>query len=322
MLRKSIALIMSVCMLLSLCACGKSDNKKSNSKNSSDESNITDTYEDNPSFVTPEKDNAENTPTSVKPEDKLSKSCSMILCTGRDGNDYYELVANQIDGYPDSTFEFGVIKNNQWLVPMGSDCPFIDENGRWLYSSEGINKPCDFLYIESGCFCYNWRASYGTPKTLYNPETGVSIEICKLWENPDAGYGRYRYTINDQSEIIAYLYDAEKKHPFTYINMNTGQTKYIPLDTIDLELIGCYSDNLFFAASDTNIHKSGNEVVGFYDLDANQIIDLSSYIITDFKDYKFTNGQYTFTARNNSNVLFDITIDKTGKVLSQEKVES
>lgn len=317
MLRKSIALIMSVCMLLSLCACGKSDNKKSNSKNSSDESNITDTYEDNPSFVTPEKDNAENTPTSVKPEDKLSESCSMVLCSGTDGSDHYELVANQIDGYPDSTFEFGVIKNNQWLVPMGSDCPFIDEKGWWTYS-QGTNQPRDFEYIGAGCFYYNWRYPYD-PKILYKPETGVSVVVDRIYENPNSEYGKDKYSINDQAEIIIRLEDAENKFPLVYINMNTGERKTLPLNSYHIDTIGIISEGLFFATTD-EIGEDPQH--GFYDLNGNKVIDLSSYTITDLKVRKFTDGKYTFTAKNNSNVLFDITIDKTGKVLSQEKVES
>ena len=317
MLRKSIALIMSVCMLLSLCACGKSDNKKSNSKNSSDESNITDTYEDNPSFEAPE-DNTENfTTTTTKPEVKLSESCSTVLCSGTDGSDYYELVANQIDGYPDSTFEFGVIKNNQWLVPMGSDCPFIDDKGWWMYPA-GTNKPRDFEYIGAGCFYYNWRDPYD-PKILYKPETGVSVVVDRIYENPNSEYGKDKYSINDQAEIIIRLEDSENKYPLVYINMNTGERKTLPLDSYDIDTIGIISEGLFFATTDEVWEDPQHS---FYDLNGNKVIDLSSYTITDLKARKFTDGKYTFTVKNSSNILFDITIDTTGKVLSQEKAES
>lgn len=311
---------MSVCMLLSLCACGKSDNKKSNSKKSSDESNITDTYEDNPSFEAPE-DNTENfTTTTTKPAVKLSASCSKVLCSGSNGSDYYDLVANQIDGYPDSTFEFGVIKNNQWLVPMGSDCPFIDENGWWAGAAGYANQPGKFDYIGAGCFYYDTRTTH----ILYNPETNFSFNVWGLCNNGYGGNATHKYAINENSEIFVRIFDPdhEYKHPLYYVNMTTGQTKYLPLDTSDLEIIGCFSDNLFFAALDTDIHHNGNEVVGFYDLDGNQIIDLSTYLISDYKDFKFTNGQYTFTAKNNSNVFFDITIDTTGKIINQEKTSN
>lgn len=306
---------MSVCMLLSLCACGKSDNKKSNSKNSSDESNITDTYEDNPSFETPEEDNTENI-TTTKPEVKLSESCSMVLCSGTDGSDYYELVANQIDGYPDSTFEFGVIKNNQWLVPMGSDCPFIDDKGWWVYE-EYTNKPGEFTYMGHGCFYYE---SYNT-KIIYNPETNISFDNFALISNPiDPEYlPSPDYVMNDKYEIILLRYYTKDDYSIAYVNLNTGESKKIPFEkAYEVDDIGYLNDNLFYADIGSLYHPC----YGFFDLNGNMVIDLTEYPISDFGDYCFTDGKYTFTVANTSGVYFDITIDTTGKVLSQEKVES
>lgn len=306
MLKKSIALILSVCMLFSLCACGSDKDekktKKSETKSESFQENLTDVKE-------------ETTSETVKPEEKLSSTCSMVLCTGVEGNNYYELVANQIDGYPDSTFEFGVIKNNQWLVPMGTDCPFIDENGWWLGASN-VNKPCKFEYIGAGCFYYAFDGNYGK-NVLYKPETGINMNVFRLYSIPDSG----KRAINDEAEIIVHLYDKESTiHSLVYKNMNTGETKNIQLcRPYDIAIMGIISEGLFLATVSEFLEEDER---GFYDLNGNQVIDLSTYNIVDFKDRKFTNGQYTFTAINNSNIRFNITIDTTGKVISQEKEQA
>ncbi len=309
MLKKSIALFLSVCMLFSLCACGSDKDEKKTKKSETKAESV---QEDSTGV------NEGTTATTVKPEEKLSSTCSMVLCTGSENGNTYELVANQIDGYPDTTFEFGVIKNNQWLVPMGSDCPFINDQGWWVYA-EGSNAPRDFEYIQAGCFYYNYRDPYDR-KILYKPETGVSIEVLDLFEDSNSEYRRHPYTINDEAEIMAKCRDQEKTY-LTYINMNTGETKKLPLETFGTD-IGIISDGLFFAEIDDDVWNSGWDKRGFYDLNGNQVIDLSTYNIVDLKDRKFTDGKYTFTAINNSNVRFDITIDTTGKVLSQEKEQA
>lgn len=304
MLRKSIALILSICMLLSLCACGSDNNDRSRSKKSSKKDK-----NEHESFETEEN-------ITPKDEEKLSESCSMVLCTGSDGNDFYEIVANQIDGYPDSTFEFGVIKNNRWLVPMSSDCPFIDDEGWWLGAIDA-NKPCDFQYLEEGCFYY--ECDNGDPDIIYKPETSISLNASIV------GYPDLDYSINDKSEIIATVLNTDYLSTETlaiiYANMNTGELKTLPIEAKYAQVIGPLNDNLFFIAEESTNYHYGYDTCGFFDLNGNQVIDLYSYDIVDYKDCKFINGQYTFTAKNNSDVLFDITIDTTGKVISQVKVE-
>lgn len=306
MLRKSIALIMSVCMLLSLCACG-SNNEESTIKNDAKEINNSLNSSENPI-----------TTTTAKPEEQLSKTCDMLLCSGYNGNDYYELVANQIDRYPDSTFEIGVLKNNEWLVPLSPENPFINDNGWWV-GAEYQNEPGEFKYMGKGCFYYMHERGY--PEIVYNPETKISFEVQGLEQQsvhrPTDGYTKnYTKLMSDNYEILAW--SSGGKRAFTYFNLLTGETKEIPITFYTTwPMVARISEGVFLARVD-------KATWGFYDINGNCVIDLSQYsFVLEIENINiFKNGTYTFKVRNSSNIYFHITIDKTGKVLSQEKVES
>lgn len=261
--------------------------------------------------------------TPQQPEPKISEECDMLLCTGYDGSDYYELVANQIDGYPDSTFEFGVIKNNTWLVPMSANCPFINEKGWWKGAEYG-NNPGEFKYINAGCFYYSHDDGIGLFEMIYKPETGKYFEVSGLVSftifKTEFGEVDYSKLCNDKSEFLTRINDGH--YTFSYINLNTGDTKAIPLrlHVNNNQDIGLLSDGLFYAYGGSNF--TGTDYWGFFDLNGNQIIDLTQYDTTDLKDYQFHNGKYTITCKNNSGVEFNITFDTSGKIISQEKAES
>lgn len=243
----------------------------------------------------------------------LSDDCDLVLAKGEDENgNYYELVANQIDGYPDSTFEFGVIKNNIWLVEMSSTCPFIDEHGWW----KGLNKEHetnmtseeDFEYIGSSLFLYK-------NSILYNPETNVSFEnLCNRDYTEIQNYNEFVgfESYHEEGTANHYVY-------FKHFNTQTGESKEIKgyfKDTHRPEKLNDISDGLFYAYS-SSVFGSYN---GFFDLKGNMVLDLSEYSITDYHNYKFENGEYTITCTNNSDVEYNITFNTSGKVINTEKL--
>lgn len=61
-------------------------------------------------------------------------------------------------------------------------------------------------------------------------------------------------------------------------------------------------------------------IEGFYDLDGSMVVDLSDYYISDYRDYKYENGKYVVVCPNDHGAEFELTLDLTGKVVSQEKV--
>ena len=73
-------------------------------------------------------------PTTEPPQ--LSKSCDMVLASGYDGDDYYQLVANETEDYNGVKDELGVIKNNEWLLKPTLDMPFVNDDG----SMKGVKK--------------------------------------------------------------------------------------------------------------------------------------------------------------------------------------
>lgn len=278
-----------------LTACGNKDLYVTENTNSSTTTKVTDT-----TTMT------EVTDTTTEAPKKLSDSCDMILCTGYDGDDYYELVANQIDGYPDSSFEFGVLKNNEWLVEMSSVCPFINENG-WWYGAKYSNTPGEFQYMKNGSFYYNHDD--GWSEIIYKPETNISFKVSGIVSfsryKSDVGTIDYSKLINENGEALTRLDDGH--FTFSYLNLNTGESRPIPLDLTMVnnnQYIGLLSDGVFYAHASSNF--TGTDYSGFFDLNGNQIIDLTEYHCTDLGDYMFHNGQYTLTCKNNSGVEFDI----------------
>ena len=260
------------------------------------------------------------TTTPQHSETKLSNVCDILLCTGYDGNTCYELVANQIDGYPDSTFEFGVIKNNKWLVEMTPNCPFIDETGWWkgLNKSYQSNKPSeeDFEHIGGSVFLYK-------ESTIYNPETQVIFEnLCN----------RNYYTAlgGNYIEFVGFerrRHESGTSIDFKYFNTQTGETKKIGGFFNDVQRpdkLTDISEGLFYASGETwtwyNFQYT--RYSGFFDLNGTMILDLSEYSITDYGGYKYQNGKYTITCANNSGVRYNITFDTSGKIISQEKAEN
>lgn len=250
----------------------------------------------------------------------LSESCDMVLCTGYDGDDYYELVANQMDAYPDSTFEFGVIKNNEWLLKMGEDCPFIDSKG-WWKGTKSENTPGEFIYLSEGCFYYTKDQGLGDYEIIYKPETNVSFEVAGLVSfTPYVSNYEIDYSmiVNDNGEVLTRKDD--KNYTFSYLNMNTGESFAIPFELTNIHnslYIGLLSDGLFYAESFSQF--SGYDYIGFFDLDGNQIINLLDYKKCDLGDYMYHDGEFTMTCENSSGVEYDITFDTKGKVIKREK---
>lgn len=287
--------------------------------------NLADVATDVSSIEKVDGSNGVETTTSTQSEAKLSEQCDTILCSGYDGNDYYELVVNQIDGYPDTTFEFGVIKNNKWLIEMSEDCPFINENGWWKGASYH-NLPGEVNYLGYGCFYHSQSNDWNG--VLYNAKTNISFDVSGL-ENftpykRDLGYVDYTKLINENCEVLALLNDGNRT--FAYLNLNTGETKAIPFELTNInqnQYIGLLGDGLFYAHSSSNFVTSDEDYHGFFDLQGNQIIDFYEYgYISDYQGYRFENGTYTMTCVNNSGVGIDITFDTSGNEVSQVKAEN
>ena len=231
-----------------------------------------------------------------------------VLSTGYYNGDSYKLVAKQIDGYPNSKIEIGVIKNNEWLIPMNSDSPFLDENGWWINStSEKIENMSKFFhYIGYGCFAN--KGDYYSKIIIFKPETNISFTSVYF------GLGDRYEKIPTDNELLksmvyennAILFDGYTT-TVTICNMDTGETNQFKMNYIISDVV--IGKNFFWA-------DDGDKYITV-DFNGNIIGDFSTYRIHYSNGFSVTNS-IIFDAYNENYVLCKLTCDKYGNVLKSE----
>ena len=318
MQKKIISFLIVGCVVLGLCAC---------SNNSTDE---VEEYSTETTIITTELQTTEvqiseletivtTLPETTEPK-RLSADCDKVLASGYDAeNNYFELVGNETENYDGTKIEIGIIKNNEWAIPLTLNSPFVSENGL-LIGAEGsfngsiFNKFAEFNYIGAGCFSYR-------NKYIWNGNTGVAhvtdgtIVI---------GYNTHNLSTVVNNEGL-FLVDIFYGKNYQLLDVNTMTTTEIPfVDNGDC----CfpYSEGLF-AYIDRLYDEDFN---GFYDIYGNKVIDLSNYNLVEstytisgsggytgpLQYLVFKNGECTFTIKNDQGTEFIITIDKAGNVIN------
>lgn len=269
--------------------------------------------------------------------ESLSNTCDFILCCGTDAaGNVYELVANQTETSLEYKIEVGVIKNNEWLWPLSTDFPFLGEEGLFHVSApmggeSGSNLDeygkivSSIFFIDSGAFLMhsiNTRTAtwdiYDETEIIFSCKTLESYTIdrekvslryqysnANLNANGEDSYGQI-YT--DNGKLLAYTY-TEELHNWYLFDPSTLEMTTIATD-IDIYPKGRLSEGLIFASDQC-----------FYNTNMQKVIDLSAYQIDMWYGYQihFENGVCTFTAENDLGTEFEITIDKSGNVLSEVK---
>lgn len=315
-MRKFCTLMISALLVLLLCACSSHGDDESNSDN--------DAY-----------------------EERLSESCDAVLCTAVDdsGNEY-ELVANQKEDSSGYEITVGVIKNNEWVYPMSADFPFLGENGLFYLSTDILLEPGSDLsraaaisdaigFIKPNIFVMD-SSKYSTMvstefdrKIFFNCDTLKSCTI-DLKEYTIMEYPSKEYSSFADGEIYFYRVAADDGKALMYKEITGTHSGWLEdqvfdwclldLQTLEIETFksgvsgiqpaSYLAEGLFFATDQ-----------GFYDTNGNKVVDLSNYTIDMYSDGRiyFENGKCTFKAENSLGTEFLITIDKTGKVLSEEK---
>lgn len=255
---------------------------------------------------------------------KLSDSCDRVLATGtdHDGN-VFELVANEKEDYSGTTVQIGVIKNNEWTIPLTTESPFIGEDGL-LYQSYNFSDATGsiydeyyavFHYIGNGCFYYENRIWNGNNGSAYKWEEGMHIPVVQITET--------EWIIDNDGKVILKAYGENYQIlDTTTMQISTMNLKY---DGYDFDYCAPHSEGLFACMNNYSDVKTN----GFYDLNGNKVIDLSCYIMAyDSYDHwgngtymgplqklVFENGECTFKIKNDQGTEYYITIDKTGAVI-------
>lgn len=259
----------------------------------------------------------------------LANSCQKILCTAKDKNgDIYELVANVDETYQGSQLLVGAVKNGKWLIEPNNNCPYINRE-RWGWDKSGTDF--DSLrcgYLSNGTFYNLKKGSTATPidegyLELWNVESNKYLYLEKATS---------KYTVGDYENLGEKQTDTFVFATSVGVGINDQITLKF-LNTKTLEVTELYqvttsysldltqiSEGLFYASIDMpNKIKIGT----FYDKNGKKVFDLSEFeteetsisYVGNFKD-----GQCVIRNKLKNGTQYKIIIDKTGKMISQEKV--
>lgn len=272
----------------------------------------------------------------IAPEERLSATCDTVLAEGKDFNgDYYELVYMQ-DGTAATTIpKVGVIRNNEWLVPLSENHPFVksgdslvnsfyrSNSGEWrVPTDKNISEWKYFEFIGNGCFYGGWCFYNALTQKSYVDNTICFDKLYETTRNAPLGpimyfnawaehYTCYREMPSEFNNTIIYRYGNSpwEDGSYSYKLLDLSTMKAVPTK-ISVPVLAPYSEGLVLA----NNYSS----LCFMDKDGKIVIDLSEYnVATPYSQSVFIDGKCTFIAEN-SGKYFKVTIDKTGKVLSEE----
>ncbi len=311
MSKKLITLLLTICIMIYLSACGTTETSN----------NPTDTPSES------QTDTPQSTDESTVSEEikaKLNNSCDKILASGYDADsNYYELVANEDEDYSGTKIEMGIIKNNEWVIPLTSNSPFVSESGL-LIGARGNFKGsiyetgfAIFNYVGAGCFCYKNIIWNGNNNKSYQADDTINVST-------HMDRGNIMYNVNNEGLFIISKYGKNYK----LLNANDMSVKEINLceDGWNIDYCFPYSEGLFACMN----HSSDKETNGFYDINGNKVIDLSKYQLAKntyttsniggysgpVQSLVFKNGKCTFTVTNDQGSKYIITIDKTGNIIN------
>lgn len=268
------------------------------------------------------------------PTSKLSAECDTILCKGydTDGN-FYELVANQTESSSGYEITVGVIKNNNWIYPLSSDFPFLGDRGVFHVSAPMGGRSGSTLdtrevhgaisFIDTGAFVMDCVETTSGLK-LY--EESYIIFSCNTLSSITLDFDTYTLLFatlsntiqTDNGKLLVYSETSGTRSGWLedqIFDIFTLDTKTLKLETVAANSQGLrptsfLSEGLFFATDKC-----------FYNTSMKKVIDLSSYSLTTDSNLYFENGKCLFSARNPLGNIFNITIDLSGNILSEEKAQ-
>lgn len=264
-----------------------------------------------------------------------------ILCSG----DGYHLVKKEVDAYDGYKFMLGVVDDSgEWVQELTDTGTFVEEvRFRAEGSSETLRDSSCYMYLGEGVFLASPGVSVYTKDEEYRVgpwsdmitdsvtgERKVAVWECLIWNVIDNSQAKF-----DASKISTfqdgYSLFCESEDGFGGGRLNALNTKgeiteftckFVP--NKPGHNFPVYSEGLFYACTDKAARP------GFYDIEGNMVIDLSSYNMGRIPYSSemgvnapyFENGQATILFANNAGSVFEAVIDKTGAFVGEpEKVD-
>ena len=335
-MKKIVSLLLAGALTLSLAACGGDTTSDVSGTSGANVSSSSETNTPSGSG-TPDDDANSNQEVTVPNNGEWDE----ILCSG----DGYHLVKKEVDAYDGYKFTLGVVDDDgEWVQELTDAGTFVEEvRFRAEGSSETLRDSSCYMYLGEGVFLASPGVSVYTkdeeyrvgswPDMITDSVTGqldVAVWECLIWNVVDNSQAKF-----DASKISTfqdgYSLFCESEDAFGGGRLNALNTKG-EITEFTCEFVPnkpghnfpVYSEGLFYACTD----KAASP--GFYDIEGNMVIDLSSYNMGRIPYSSemgvnapyFENGQATILFANNAGSVFEAVIDKTGAFVGEpEKVD-
>lgn len=333
-MKRVFPLILAAALMLSLAACGGGETGDTNTPSGGEDI-------DNASTSNPSGADVNATDNDQEITVPNNGEWDEILCSGGG----YHLVKKEID-----TFE-------EYKIMVG----VVDDDGEWVHelSDTGAVAECIQMYtdaygaeentlLDSNCYMYLGDGVFiGSPSLLvysadseyrlglgdsfltfdYGDEVVTSGWDSLFWNVIDNVQMGFRLTRISMFQDGYALLTRTADYDNTLYSIDTkGQITELPCniyynsdDPVYFQYkFPVYSDGLFFA------HGDGFQT-GFFDIEGNLIIDLSSTDMTGIPYCEelginapyFENGEATILFKNNGDTVYRATIDKTGEYIGE-----
>lgn len=335
-MKKMVSLLLAGALTLSLAACGGDTTSNVSGTSGANVSGSSETNTPSGS-ETPDDDANSNQEVTVPNNGEWDE----ILCSG----DGYHLVKKEVDAYDGYKFTLGVVDDDgEWVQELTDTGTFVEEvRFRAEGSSETLRDSSCYMYLGEGVFLASPGVSVYTkdeeyrvgpwPDMITDSATGqleVAVWECLIWNVVDNSQAEF-----DASKISTfqdgYSLFCEAEDAFGGGRLNALNTKG-EITEFTCEFVPnkpghnfpVYSEGLFYACTDKAARP------GFYDIEGNMVIDLSSYNMGRIPYSSemgvnapyFENGQATILFANNAGSVFEAVIDKTGAFVGEpEKVD-
>lgn len=282
-MKKIVSLLLAGALTLSLAACGGDTTSDVSGTSGANVSGSSET--NTPSGSETPSDDANSSQEVTVPN---NGEWDEILCSG----DGYHLVKKEVDAYDGYKFMLGVVDDSgEWVQELTDTGTFVEEvRFRAEGSSETLRDSSCYMYLGEGVFLASPGVSVYTkdeeyrvgswPDMITDSVTGqldVAVWECLIWNVVDNSQAKF-----DASKISTfqdgYSLFCESEDAFGGGRLNALNTKG-EITEFTCEFVPnkpghnfpVYSEGLFYACTD----KAASP--GFYDIEGNMVIDLSSY---------------------------------------------
>ncbi len=272
----------------------------------------------NPEVDTTENSMIEKSETTIV--DLVESVDAIVICKGEDkeGN-VYKLVGTQEETYNSVKIKVGVIKNNEWLVPLSADSPFISEEKNSLIGGETLSEDRyysnKYKYVAKSCFAYDSQNN----TIVYNAETNQHY----YFHEEDKKCSLYVYFVDDNSYADSNIIIAARSFSdfdkISALNIDTMKEETV-VEECEYDVLGPYSDGLFAVGN-----SYGSEILYFYDVKGNKVLDVTEYDLcfrnSNYETTYFQNGIFSFTQTNYAKTKYNLAINTKGEIVLNEIAE-